>query len=84
MGHVPLWYNPNWPVSSQKARSLNFFIQEEGELHYLRNKNEDTDQLCSYCTADLPFLFLPLQIVLLCGDENWLADFVFHHENMSM
>ena len=49
----------NWHdiVQSQKiARSLKFWIKVE-EQYYPSGKNKDTDQLFSYCTADLCLCF---------------------------
>ena len=44
----------NWFVHFQKKNlEALFCIEEEDELYYLWNKNQGTDQLCSYCTADL-------------------------------
>ena len=37
--------------------SLKFRIKEEGGLYYPCSENEDADQLCSYCTADLRLCF---------------------------
>ena len=46
----------NRPVQSQKNdRGLKFLIEEEKELYYPSSGNKGTDQLCSYCTADLCF-----------------------------
>ena len=48
----------NRPVQSQKmARSLNIRIYEEEGLYYPKSKNKGTDQLCSYCKADLHLCF---------------------------
>ena len=46
------------PVQSQKkVRILKFWVAVEEELYYPSSKNKDTDQLCSYCTADLYLCF---------------------------
>ena len=39
------------------CRSLRFWIKEDAGLYYLFSKNEGSDQLCSYCTADLRLCF---------------------------
>ena len=46
------------PVQSQKkVRILKFWIEVEEELYYTSSENKGTDQLCSYCTADLRLCF---------------------------
>ena len=53
----PTRSDTNQPVQSQKqARRLKFLIQEE-KLYFLCSENKGTDQLCSYCTADLRLCF---------------------------
>ena len=48
----------NRPVQSQKqARCLKFWHLVEVELYYPSSENKGTDQLCSYCTADLRLCF---------------------------
>ena len=48
----------NQAVQSHKqARSLKFQVYEEERFHYPCSENKDTDQLCSYCTADLCLCF---------------------------
>ena len=48
----------NRPVQSQKqARCLKFRIKEEEKLYYLCSENKGTDQLRSYCEADLLLCF---------------------------
>ena len=50
----------NQPVHLQKmSRSLKFWIKEEEEMYHpcSENKDTDTDQLCSYFTADLLLCF---------------------------
>ena len=39
------------------ARSLELLIYEEEGLYYPCSENKGTDQLCSYCTADLRLCF---------------------------
>ena len=39
------------------ARGLKFRIYEEEELYYPCSQNKGTDQLCSYCEADLCLCF---------------------------
>ena len=59
----PTRFDTNWYVQSQKkARILKFQIYEEDGLFYPRSENKGTDQLCSYCTADLRLSF--------CIEEN--------------
>ena len=58
-----MWFrnrsDTNQAVQSQKqARSLKFWIYEEEELYYLCRENKGSDQLRSYCKADLRFYFL--------------------------
>ena len=50
-----------FPTSQNRARSLKFQIKVEVELYYLCSENKGTDQLCSYCTADLRLMFSPKQ-----------------------
>ena len=55
---VPTRSDTNQPVQSQKqARSLKFWIEKEEELYYPSTENKGTDQLGSYCTADLHLYF---------------------------
>ena len=54
----PTRSDTNRPVDLQKmARSLKFRIYEEEEMYYACSENKGADQLCSYCTADLAFVF---------------------------
>ena len=54
----PTRSDTNQPVHSQKeARGLKFRSNEDEELVYPCSENKGTDQLCSYCTADLRFCF---------------------------
>ena len=39
------------------ARGLKFWIQVEEGLYYPYSENKGADQLCSYCAADLVFVF---------------------------
>ena len=57
------------PVQSQKtARSLKFRIMVEEELYYPSGENKGTDQLRSYCEADLRLCFrLDRLLVFPCG-----------------
>ena len=36
-----------------KARIIKFWLYVEEELYYPSSENKGTDQLCSYCEADL-------------------------------
>ena len=48
----------NRPVQAQKrARSLKFWFEVEEELRYPSSENKDTNQLHSYCEADLCLCF---------------------------
>ena len=48
----------NRRVQAQKMdRSLKFCIEEEEELYYSCSENKGTDQLRSYCEADLRLCF---------------------------
>ena len=48
----------NWTVYSQKmTRGLKFRIKEVEGLDYVCCKNKGSDQLHSYCTADLHLCF---------------------------
>ena len=50
--------NTNRPVQSQEmTRILKFCVEVEEELYYPSSENKGTDQLCSYCTADLRLCF---------------------------
>ena len=44
--------------SEKKNRSMKFWIEVEKELFYACSENKGTDQLCSYCTADVGLCFL--------------------------
>ena len=62
VGKPTMWFptrsDTNQPVQSQKrARSLKFRITVEEELYYPSSENNGTDQLRSYCEADLRFVF---------------------------
>ena len=60
----PNWSDTNRPVQSQKmARGWKFWIQEVEELYYPCSENKVTDQLHSYCEADLRLCFSHMQIV---------------------
>ena len=51
-------FDTNRAVQAQKmARSLKFRIQEEEGLYFLSSENKGTDQLRSYCEADLRLCF---------------------------
>ena len=51
-------FDTNQPEQPQKiARSLTFRIEEQERLYSPSSENKDTDQLCSYCTADLHLCF---------------------------
>ena len=55
---IPTRSNTNLPVGLQKqTRGLKFWIKVEEELYDASSKNKGTDQLCSYCTADLRLCF---------------------------
>ena len=55
---VPTRFDTNSPVLYQKkARSFKFTIKEEELLYYLCSENEDPDQLCICCSADVGLLF---------------------------
>ena len=54
----PTTSDTNQPLKSQeKARILKFLVYVEEELYYLCSKNEGTNQLYSYCTADQRLCF---------------------------
>ena len=53
----PTRSDTNQPVKSQKARLLKFLVYVEEELYYPCSKNEGTNQLYSYCTADQRLCF---------------------------
>ena len=54
----PTRSDTNRPVQSQKqARSLKFRIKQEEKLYYPCIENKGTDQLRSYCEADLRLCF---------------------------
>ena len=57
----PTRSDTNWPVQSQKDRSLKFQKKEEEGSYYPCSKTQGADQLCSYCTADLRLCFSHLQ-----------------------
>ena len=50
-------YDTNQAVQAQMARSWKFWIKEEEELYYPCSENKGTDQLRSYCEADLRLCF---------------------------
>ena len=55
---VPNRSDINRPVQSQKqTRSLKFWSSVEEELYYPSSENKGTDQLRSYCEADLRLCF---------------------------
>ena len=54
----PTRSDTNQPVQSQKqARGLKFWLYVEDELYYPNSENKGTDQLHSYCEADLRLCF---------------------------
>ena len=62
----------NKAVQLQKlTRKLKFPIKIEETLYYLWGKNKGTDQLCSYCTADLHLGFRLCRLLdFWCGHTN--------------
>ena len=50
-----VWHKP--VLSQKQARSLKFRIYEEEKLYYLCSENKGSDQLLSYCEADLRLCF---------------------------
>ena len=65
----------NRPVQSQKkSRSLAIRIYEEEGLYYANSENKATDQLRSYCKADLRFCFrIGKNLVFSRRGLNYLA-----------
>ena len=54
----PTRSDTNQPVQSQKkARSLKFRVYKEEGLYYPCGENKGTDQLRSYCEADVRLCF---------------------------
>ena len=54
----PTIFDTNRPVQlHKKDRSLKTRIYEEEESYYLCIEDKVTDELCSYCTADLRLCF---------------------------
>ena len=43
--------------SQKKVRILKFWVNVEEELYYPSGENNDADQLCSNCEADLRLCF---------------------------
>ena len=77
---VPTRLDTNQAVQSQKkVRSLKFRIYEEKELYYPCSENKGTDQLRSYCEADLRLCFriCRLLIVLCSGSDIFPHDKVY-------
>ena len=74
-----MWFptrsDTNRPVQSQKrARSLKLRIKAEEELYHPSSENKGTDQLRSYCEADLRLCFrLGRLLVFPCGGSNVMA-----------
>ena len=93
MSHVfgfPTRSDTNRAVQPQRiVRGLKFRISEIEGLYYLCSKNKGPDQLCSYCTADLPLCFRickKLVLVFVCvggggcgGEELQIYISVFFH-----
>ena len=75
-GKPTMWFldrsDTNQAAQSQKqARSLKFRIEEEEEVYYPCSENKGTDQLRSYCEADLHLCFrLGRLLVFSCGGSN--------------
>ena len=80
VGKPTMWFpnrsDTNLLVQAQKrARSLKFRIYVEEELYYPSSKNNDTDQLRSYCEADLCLCFrLCRLLVFPCGGSHGYYD----------
>ena len=54
----PIRSDKKRPVQSQKkVRILKFWVEVAEELYYPSSENKGTDQLCSYCSADLRLCF---------------------------
>ena len=73
----------NRPVLSQKqARSLKFWIYEKETLYYLCSENKCSDQIHSYCEADLRLCFrLGNNSVLSQWSSNYVRKML---ENMNI
>ena len=73
VGKPTMWFpnrsDTNRPVHLQKqARSLKFWSEVEEELYYRSSEKKGTDQLRSYCEADLRLCFrLCRLLVFPCG-----------------
>ena len=61
----PTRCDSNCHVQSLKmARSLDFGIEEKEGLFYPYSENKGSEQLCSYCTADLRLCFRIIKILV--------------------
>ena len=69
---VPTRSDTNQVVHSQKmVRAWKFWNQKVKELYYLCSENKGTDQLRSYCEADLHLCFcLCRLLVFICSSSN--------------
>ena len=55
---MKLWgFRPKPMCTVLEGEKLRIWIKVEQELYYLCSNNNDRDQLCSYCTADLLLCF---------------------------
>ena len=46
-------FKPGYTVTENSLKLETSDLEKKEVLYYLSSKNEDADQLCSYCTADL-------------------------------
>ena len=62
----PNWFYKNRAVQTQQmtGRDWEFWISDAEEWYYLCSENKGTDQLRSYCEADLRPWFLHMQNVV--------------------
>ena len=75
-----IWFltrsDTNQPVQSQKqARGLKFWIEGGEELFCGSSKNKGTDQLCSYCTADLLLWFCTYRLLVFLYKGSYVFGF---------
>ena len=72
---VPTSSDTNWAVQSlTMVRGFKFCIKVEEGLYYPCSENKGTDQLRSFCEADLRLCFLPKHFVDFL--MQWLMCFV--------
>ena len=80
-----MWFpnrsDTNQAVQSQKqARSLKFWSKIEKELYYPSSENKGTDQLRSYCEADLCLCFRICRLLVFPWGGSFVGSFFFNNE----